>query len=78
MAIRSAEEYVGFFAGLKMGPEVSLLSFASNERMALKQRLGRRGQDPEAVARGIEILERIIREVGADGEDAVLRRYGGR
>ena len=39
MVISSAQEYVEFFINLNMGNEVSLLRFANNEKMTLKQKL---------------------------------------
>ena len=39
MVISSAQEYVEFFINLNMGNEVSLLRFANNEKMVLKQKL---------------------------------------
>ena len=53
MAIDSAKEYVDFFINLNMGNEVSLLSFANNEKMVLKQKLKNKINQKEPIEKAI-------------------------
>ena len=71
MAIDSAKEYVDFFINLNMGNEVSLLSFANNEKMVLKQKLKNKINQKEPIEKAISSLE-IISE---KGEAEVLAKY---
>ena len=59
-----------------MGENVSLLSFVNNEKIVLKQKLKYKALEKEPIQKGIEILEIIIDEIGKNGEDAVLEKYG--
>ncbi len=74
MAISSAAEYVDFFVNLNM-PDVSLLSFANNERMTLKHRLKYKNQDVESIKLGISILEGLIKDISIIGERQIIERY---
>ena len=76
MGIKSVEEYIDFFINLNMGENVSLLSFVNNEKIVLKQKLKYKALEKEPIQKGIEILEIIIDEIGKNGEDAVLEKYG--
>ena len=60
MAIDSAKEYVDFFINLNMGNEVSLLSFANNEKMVLKQKLKNKINQKEPIEKAISSLEIIL------------------
>ena len=75
MAIDSAKEYVDFFINLNMGNEVSLLSFANNEKMVLKQKLENKNIPKEPLKKGIEILEQLSREISEMGQDKVIEKY---
>ena len=75
MAIDSAKEYVDFFINLNMGNEVSLLSFANNEKMVLKQKLKNKINQKEPIEKAISSLEIIIKEISEKGEAAVLAKY---
>ena len=75
MAIKSITEYVDFFINLKMGENVSLLSFVNNERMTLKGKLEYKNLDKEPIKKGVEILEQLIEEINKNGEKAVLTKY---
>lgn len=75
MAIDSAKEYVDFFINLNMGSEVSLLSFANNERMVLKQKLKNKINQKEPIEKAISSLEIIIKEISENGEAEVLDKY---
>ncbi len=75
MGIQSTLEYVDFFINLNMGENVSLLSFVNNEKMVLKQKLEHKNLEKESIKRGIEILERLVREINVVGEKAVLEKY---
>ena len=75
MVISSAQEYVEFFINLNMGNEVSLLRFANNEKMALKQKLKNKINEKEPIEKGINILESIINEISTNGEPQVLSKY---
>jgi len=75
MAIDSAKEYVDFFINLNMGNEVSLLSFANNERMVLKQKLKNKINQKEPIEKAISSLEIIIKEISEKGEAEVLAKY---
>ena len=75
MAIGTTEEYVDFFINLNMGKEVSLLSFANNERMVLKQKLSNKVNSKEPIKKGINILEILISEISKIGETEVLKKY---
>ena len=75
MAIDSAKEYVDFFINLNMGNEVSLLSFANNEKMVLKQKLKNKINQKESIEKAISSLEIIIKEISEKGETEVLAKY---
>ena len=75
MAIDSAKEYVDFFINLNMGNEVSLLSFANNEKMVLKQKLKNKINQKEPIEKAISSLEVIIKEISEKGEVEVLAKY---
>ena len=75
MAIKSITEYVDFFINLKMGENVSLLSFVNNERMTLKGKLEYKNLDKEPIKKGVEILEQLIEEINKNGEKVVLSKY---
>ena len=75
MAIDSAKEYVEFFINLNMGNEVSLLSFANNEKMVLKQKLKNKINQKEPIEKAISSLEIIIKEISEKGEAEVLAKY---
>ncbi len=75
MAIGTAEEYIDFFINLNMGENVTLLSFVNNERMVLKGKLEHKDNKKEPIRKGIEVLEKIISEIGDIGEKSVLEKY---
>lgn len=75
MGIKSASEYVDFFINLNMGENVSLLSFVNNEKLVLKQKLGYKNLEKEPIKKGIEILEKLAREINEIGEKSVLEKY---
>ncbi len=75
MAIDSAKQYVDFFINLNMGNEVSLLSFANNEKMVLKQKLKNKINQKEPIEKAISSLEIIIKEISEKGETEVLAKY---
>ena len=75
MAIDSAKQYVDFFINLNMGNEVSLLSFANNEKMVLKQKLKNKINQKEPIEKAISSLEIIIKEISKKGEAQVLAKY---
>ena len=75
MAIDSAKEYVDFFINLNMGNEVSLFSFANNEKMVLKQKLKNKINQKEPIEKAISSLEIIIKEISEKGEAEVLAKY---
>ena len=75
MAIDSAKQYVDFFNNLNMGNEVSLLSFANNEKMVLKQKLKNKINQKEPIEKAISSLEIIIKEISEKGEAEVLAKY---
>lgn len=75
MAIKTIQEYVDFFINLNMGENVTLLSFANNEKMVLKQKLEYKNLEKAPIKKGIEILEEIIKEISELGQKAVLEKY---
>ena len=75
MGIKSASEYVRFFLDLNMGESVTLISFANNEKITLKQKLEYKNLEKEPIKQGIIILEGIINEIKDIGEKAVLEKY---
>ncbi len=75
MGIKSASEYVRFFLNLNMGENVTLISFANNEKITLKQKLEYKNLEKEPIKQGIIILEGIISEIKDIGEKAVLEKY---
>lgn len=75
MGIQTASEYVDFFINLHMGENVSLLSFVNNEKLVLKQKLENKNIEKEPIKKGIEILEKLVKEINEIGEKAVLERY---
>lgn len=76
MGIKSASEYIDFFANLNMGENVSLLGFLNNEMITLKKNLKLKNIDKEPIKRGIVILEQLAREINDIGDKAVLEKYG--
>ncbi len=75
MGIQSALEYVDFFINLNMGEKVSLLSFVNNEKIVLKQKLEYKNLEKEPIKKGVEILEKLVKEINEIGEKAVLEKY---
>ena len=75
MGISSISEYVDFYLNLNMGKSVTLLSFANNEKLVLKQKLEYKNLKKEPIQNGIDILEELIREVQEIGQEAVLEKY---
>ena len=75
MGIKSTLEYVDFFINLNMGENVSLLSFVNNEKIVLKQKLEYKNLEKEPIKKGVEILEKLVREINEIGEKAVLEKY---
>jgi len=75
MGIESTIEYVNFFINLNMGENVSLLSFVTNEKIVLKQKLEYKNLEKEPIKKGVEILEELVREINEIGEKAVLEKY---
>ncbi|WP_299292290.1 hypothetical protein [Nitrosopumilus sp.] len=75
MGIQSAEEYVDFFINLEMGDSVTLLSFANNEKLVLKQKLEYKNLEKEPIRKGIEILETLVNEINEIGQKAVIQKY---
>ena len=75
MGIQSTLEYVDFFINLNMGKNVSLLSFVNNEKIVLKQKLEYKNLEKEPIKKGVEILEKLVREINEIGEKAVLEKY---
>ena len=75
MGIQSAEEYIDFFINLNMGENVPLLSFVNNEKLVLKQKLEYKNLEKEPIKKGIEILERLVKEINEVGQDAVIQKY---
>ncbi len=75
MGIQSASEYVDFFINLNMGGNVSLLSFVNNEKLVLKQKLENKNIEKDPIKKGIEILEKLVKEINEIGEKAVLEKY---
>ncbi len=75
MGIQSISEYVDFFVNLNVGKNVSLLSFANNEKLVLKQKLEHKNLEKEPIKKGIQILEKIVAEVNEIGKKAVLEKY---
>ena len=75
MGIKTTLEYVDFFINLNMGENVSLLSFVNNEKLVLKQKLEYKNLEKEPIKKGIEILERLVKEINQIGEKAILEKY---
>ena len=75
MGIQSTSEYVDFFINLNIGENVSLLSFVNNEKIVLKQKLEYKNLEKEPIKKGVEILEKLVREINEIGEKAVLEKY---
>ena len=75
MGISSIFEYVDFYLNLNMSKSATLLSFANNEKLALKQKLEYKNLKKEPIQNGITILEELIKEVQEIGEEKVLEKY---
>ena len=75
MGIKSTVEYVDFFINLNMGEKVTLLSFVNNEKRVLKQKLEYKNLEKEPIIKGIEILEKLVKEINETGERKVLEKY---
>lgn len=58
-----------------MNKSVTLLSFANNEKLVLKQKLEYKNLKKEPIQNGITILEELIKEVQEIGEEKVLEKY---
>ena len=75
MGIASAEEYIDFFINLNMGENVPLISFVNNEKMVLKQKLENKNIPKEPIKKGIEVLEKLAKEISEIGQDKVIEKY---
>ena len=75
MAIKKISEYVQFFKDLNMGDQVTLLSFANNEKRILKQKLHNKEIKTQPILEGIKILDELILEIKENGEKLVLEKY---
>lgn len=75
MGIVSASEYVDFFINLNMGKDVSLISFVNNEKRVLKQKLENKNIPKEPIKKGIDILEKLAKEINEMGQDKVIEKY---
>ena len=75
MGFRGVSDYVKFFYDLKMGDQVTLLSFANNEKRILKQKLQNKIIKKEPIINGIEILDELILDIKENGEKYVLEKY---
>ena len=75
MGFRGVSDYVKFFYDLKMGDQVTLLSFANNEKRILKQKLQNKIIKKEPIINGIEILDELILDIKENGEKRVLEKY---
>jgi hypothetical protein len=75
MGIASAEEYIDFFTNLSMGDEVTLISFVNNEKMVLKIKLENKNIAKEPIKKGIEVLEKLAKEISEIGQDKVIEKY---
>ena len=76
MVITTEEEYVKFFQDLKMGSDVTLYSFLSNEKRVMKAKLENKNSDKEKIQAGIEILDKLIYEINKFGEKEVIEKHG--
>ncbi|EPA05200.1 hypothetical protein [Candidatus Nitrosarchaeum limnium] len=75
MGIKTTKEYVKFYINLDMKDSVSLLSFANNEKMILKQKLENKRIEKIPIVHGIKILEELIADIKKNGEHEVLKKY---
>ena len=75
MGITSAEEYIDFFTNLNMGDGVTLISFVNNEKMVLKIKLENKNIPKEPIKKGIEVLEKLAKEISEIGQDKVIEKY---
>ena len=75
MGIKTTKEYVKFYINLDMKDSVSLLSFANNEKMILKQKLENKRIEKIPILHGIKILEELIEDIKKNGEHEVLKKY---
>lgn len=75
MGIKTASEYVDFFINLNMGNNVSLLTFVTNEKLTLKQKLEYKNLEKEPIKKGIQILEKLIKEINEEGEKRIIEKY---
>ena len=77
MGIVTISDYVRFYLNLEMGKNVSLSRFVNNEKVVLKGKLESKNLDTTRIAKGIEILNNLTKEINELGENEVLKRYGG-
>lgn len=75
MGIRSISDYIQFYIDLNMRKDVSLLSFANNEKIVLRHKLQNKEIKKESIIEGIEILDQLITEIKSNGEKSVLEKY---
>ena len=76
MGIRTISDYVKFFLNLEMGNSVTLLSFANNEKLILKNKLKNKDIKKEPIVEGLKILDELILEIKTEGEKRVIEKYG--
>ena len=76
MGISSISEYVDFYLNLNMGKSVTLLSFANNEKLVLKQKLEYKNLKKEPIQEWNKHFRRIDQEKFKKlAKEAVLEKY---
>lgn len=75
MGIKTTKEYVQFYIDLNMKDSVSLLSFANNEKMILKQKFENKKIEKMPILEGIKMLEELIEDIKKNGEQEILKKY---
>lgn len=75
MGIKTVSDYVKFYVDLNMQKSISLSSFAYNERLVLKNKLDQGKIKKEYIVEGLKILDELLAEINASGEQAVMEKY---
>jgi hypothetical protein len=74
MGIRSVSDYVQFYLGLNMQDSTSLSRFVYNEKLVMTNKMENNSKK-EQILLGLEILDTLLTEIHAIGEQAVIEKY---
>ena len=75
MGIRTVSDYVKFYVGLNMQDNISLSSFAYNEKLVLKNKTATGKMTKELIQQSLALLDELLGEIQSIGEQAVMEKY---